>query len=315
MKRFNTEKSKKITPIKIIIIGFIFVAIGFAIHLKMKKSDRVASLKQASSSFALLDTSAIDKIIIFNGKEVINLSKNVQHKWLYNGIASANQPAITELLQAMLLLKPLKTVKESDMDKEAIDLRTNGIKVQFYAGEIEDRAFYVNNASNATPTKMMMVSSGAPYFIVCEGYDDKVNQLFSVTSDHWKTLKFFNSTASSIQSIESKSSQLPAFTLQYDAGFFKLNPKDEILSKDAVNDYFNQILALEMDAYVGMNQADESAIPLATLSLTDVDAKRNNQLEVLKIESTKALIRNSKGGKCGYISKEKLAQLFPVDFK
>jgi hypothetical protein len=70
-----------------------------------------------------------------------------------------------------------------------------------------------------------------------------------------------------------------------------------------------------MDAYVGMNQADESAIPLATLSLTDVDAKRNNQLQVLKIEPTKALIRNSKAGKCGYISKEKLAQLFPVDFK
>ena len=63
MKHFNIEKSKKIAPIKIIIIGFIFVAIGFAIHLKMKKSDRVSALKQASSSFALLDTSAIDKII------------------------------------------------------------------------------------------------------------------------------------------------------------------------------------------------------------------------------------------------------------
>ena len=289
--------------IKVIIVVFILIAIGAAIHLSMKKSERVATLKQAASAFALLDTTAIDKIIIFDGKDEVTLLKK-SDKWLFNGVDPANKPAISELLKAMLLLKPIKPVAESEMDKDAIELRSTGVKVQFYAGEIEDRAFYVNK-SNAT--LMMMVSTGAPHFVSCEGYGNAVNQLFASPIQDWKTNKIFTSKQESIQSVELVSSQLHSFNLQYDAGTFKLTNSTKQPSKEQINAFFNSLLNLEIEKYV----ADAKNMkPLAVLEIQDVDIKRNNEIEVLSIDKNNVLIKNVKKNRSGYISKKEFENIF-----
>lgn len=309
MSAINQGKPNKIAPIKIVIICFIVVAIGFAIHLKLKKSERVANLKLSSSSFALSDTTGIDKIIIFNGLDLVTLTKN-QNKWFYNGAELANAPAISQLFKAMLTLKPNVTVKEVLMDKEAVNLRSNGIKVQFYAGDIEDRAFYVNKSTLNLKTLMMMVSTGAPYYVTCEGYGDKVNQLFSVNAEDWKSAFLFTSNLKSIQTVECVSSQIPAFKIQYDAGFFKLNNQNEPINQNDLNVYFNELFTLNISHYLPEIEVNSIHKLIATLSVIDVDSKRNNSIEIYEIGEKEVLIKNVKNNRFGFFSKSKFDKIF-----
>jgi hypothetical protein len=210
----------------------------------------------------------------------------------------ANRAAIQALLSAMLKLKPLRPVPEKEMDKVAIALRSNGIKIQFYAGDIEDRAFYVNKSIGKTI--MMMVSTGAPHEVVCEGYGDQVNQLFAANANSWKSMQCFTSTAKSIQSVICKSSTMPGYELQYDAGFYKLQGKD--IEQQAIEAYFKKLLSLKINTYVPQNEC-ENLKPILSIILTDVDDKRSNTVEVLKIESDKILVKDVKNGRFGYIHK------------
>jgi hypothetical protein len=310
MKNNTTPPSAKITPIKIVIIVFVIIAIGLALHLKLKQSERVATIKQSASSFALLDTTAIDKVIIFNGKATITLTKNGSNGWVYNGKSPANKPAVSALLKMMLTLSPQGTVPEKEMDKEAIALRSSGIKVQFYAGDIEDRAFYVNNAAAQSKTIMMMVSTGAPHYVTAPGYGNQVNQLFAADETTWETTTLLSSTLKSIQSVEAVSETLPSFKIEYDAGFYKFNSPKQTNNQTLIKAYFKDLIDASIDEYVANN--DLLNKPLATLTIIDVENHRNCTITVLKIENEKALIKCEQLHKMGYISTAKLKRLFPL---
>ena len=292
--------------IKVIIVGFIVIAIAAAIHLSMKKGERVAILKKAASAFALIDTSGIDKIIIFDGKEEIIVRKQ-QKSWSYNGSELANKPAITELLNVMLTIKPVKPINDSLMDKVAIELRTNGVKIQFYAGDIEDRAFYVGSFQNQTI--MMMVSTGAPHFVICEAYNEKVFELFKNSLSDFKSTNIFTSTAQSIQSVELISKTLNPYLLTYDAGNFKYLGSASIPNQNEIKLFFNKLIDLKIEQYENV-LVDMK--PIAVLQLTDVDPKRDNTIEILRIDTDKVLIKNVNKKKIGYIALNKFKELIAI---
>lgn len=310
MKNNTTPSSVKITPIKIVIIVFIIIAIGLALHLKLKQSERVATIKQSASSFALLDTTAIDKVIIFNGKSTITLTKNASKGWLYNGHSAANTPAVSALLKMMLTLAPQGTVPEKEMDKEAIALRSSGIKVQFYAGDIEDRAFYVNNTAPNSPSIMMMVSTGAPHYVTAPGYGNQVNQVFAADETTWKTATLLSSTLKSIQSVTAVSAILPSFQIGYDAGFYTFNSPKHANNQALIMAYFKDLLDASIEVYVAYHELHDK--PLATLTIVDVESHRNCTIEVLKIEKEKALVKCAQVHQMGYISIAHLNRLFPL---
>jgi hypothetical protein len=153
-------------------------------------------------NFTKIDSALVDKIVLKDGENRQLILERSSKSWL------VNEQFIAEDLRVNLLLATLKQlvikapVSHRVKDSVAIQLRTQGVKVELFSNDKQLNSFFVGASfSNDKITYLMDSDANEPFLVELPGISSEFTSRFSVNETYWKGQQVFNYDLNQISSL------------------------------------------------------------------------------------------------------------------
>lgn len=165
--------------------------------------DKLSTLGQKDTDFAIEDTSEVYKIFMADMKgNKILLEKN-NSVWMLNKKYNAREDAIQTLLTTFNKIRIAYPVPKSAHNTVVADLASNNIKAEIYNNNGKKiKTYYIGGPTlDYKGTFMMLEGSEHPYVIHIPGFEGYMTPRFFLEEEEWKDRAIFNYTADLLKSV------------------------------------------------------------------------------------------------------------------
>lgn len=280
---------KKNSVITIIILVALAVAAVFVYRSKGRNS----TIDKDASAFGLKDTASVDKIFMADkdGKSVVLERKS--NGWVVNGKYPVRPDAIEMLLYTIRMVEVKSPVSKSGREMVIKFMAGKSTKVEVYAKGKKVKQYYVGHPTqDHTGTYLLMtdVESGKnyedPFITHIPGFNGYLSTRFFTEEADWRDRLMINYRPPQIKQIKLDLHEMPdsSFVLDlYSMQRFGLkNGKGQQLPfvEEKLKQYIAYFQNINCEIIVDekmplRDSLAKSAIPFATLTLTDRNDKQN----------------------------------------
>ncbi|WP_020527401.1 DUF4340 domain-containing protein [Flexithrix dorotheae] len=266
-----TKKIKILIGVNLVLI----IALFFSFQSFNSNS---STIDESISSFALRDTSGVDRIMLGN----IELVKESEDEWLINGEFVAQPARIKSLLAVLSRIEVKRPVAESSKEDINNRLENNGIEVKAFSG---DELIVNYQLSGKDDESYAKIDENDPFIIYIPGYFVNISELFTIKPSEWRDNRILNTSFNSVQSLELEYPHSPenSFEIKYDGSFSTIEGIDR-LDSAKVYAYLQQYQDFTAKFFVEnaktLKDSLLNAQPFCKISLKDLYQGRNNNLRI-----------------------------------
>lgn len=251
-----------------IIVSLVLLALVIGVYFLLKK-DKVSTLDQQETNFAVKEIEKIDKIYLRSRIQntAALLEKNEAGVWYINGKYPADMAKVNILLIAIKDIKVKFPVGKDYWNGVIKNLSSQGVKVELYSGNKNLRTYYVGGPTpDNTGTYYYMENAKKPYVNHIEGFHGYMSPRFFVNENDWRSKIFCALPSEEIARIEVTWPQDPnaSFVIDNTAGKPLLESK--LTNKKPINDnklraYLNHFDRLAYEGFpLNMNNKNIDSI-------------------------------------------------------
>ena len=235
--------------------------------------------------FTLIDTSQVNRITLEQPDGEISFQKS-DKGWQVDGKYKMDERMTGLIFAVMTSVETSRSAGTSANNQVTDRLLKEGVLVRFYSNDKVISAFHMGGNPTKTNSYMMKLSESIPYVVYIPGYSSYLAGLFELKVSDWRSKNAFETSWSSLKSLKLRSAgdDVPQLDIRYQGNFFKVA---NVSNADTVKmmNYLETTTALMVDQYIEAGEYShyDSLIttqPQFTLSLEDVDATRNRQLQI-----------------------------------
>ena len=231
--------------------------------------------------FTVADTADITKIELSHEANLVTLSK-INNSWYVNEKEEADRSLMLFLKSILKRVEVKRPISQKDKDKVFESLKDDGAKVVVYNGSDKVLTFYAGG--NEGKTKSYFATNEKPYIVNVSGYQDYLSGIFKLKAHQWKDRLIASSSWRSISEIKVNAQNDEGFRVYFtgqDLAVEDVNPLDT----GKMMNYVGQFSAFMINEFVLPGQFEKydslaNTDPMATLTLTDIDAGKNLELKV-----------------------------------
>ncbi|HSH51614.1 MAG TPA: hypothetical protein VK982_07810 [Bacteroidales bacterium] len=270
-------------------ITLLVVSLLLAIAATYFFTDSKGTLSRRNTHFAVEKTDQIDKIKISSPKEKMVIIKE-NKQWKINNKYIARQRIVENFLMALNRIQISSPVSNTEKDRLAKVLESEGKLVEIYRKNRTLRKYYVSTPEiDPNKTYMMMAKRDEPISVRIPSFKGLVAELFSTDESLWRDKTIFDYQPQNIKSITAEYFDDPSksFTIiNYGNGTFSLKQPDEgsfveVFDIENVARYFTYFQGIRferIETNLSKQKTDSllQSEPYCTISVTDVDDFTNS---------------------------------------
>lgn len=234
-----------------------------------------------SGLFTVADTASVSKVELTHQDEMVTLNK-INDSWFVNEKEIADQSLMLFLKSILKRVEVKRPISKKDRDEVYNAMKTDGAKVAVYNGDEKVQEFYAGG--NDGKTKSYFGKEGEPYIVNVPGYQDYLSGIFKLKAHQWKDRLIANSSWRSISKINVNRADGDGFEIYFtgkDLAVKNINPLDT----NNMMGYVSQFSRFMINEFVVPGQFERydslmQTTPMATLTLSDIDAGKNLTLKV-----------------------------------
>ncbi len=258
---------------------FIFIGQLVVIGILFSVNNADRSLNYDPKLFSVADTAAIESIQI-EGVETINIQP-VSGKWYVNEKFQADRALMHTIKSVLNRVEVVRPVSDKVNPEILTNLKENGttVKVIIDGNPIEFLA-----GGNDSRTISYFAKDDQVYRVGIPGYQDYVSAIFGLKEIQWKDRVIFNSTWTSINSIEVSKQNGNGFTVVYENSDLFI-PEVTPLDSSKMMQYVYQFEGYMINEYIQPGQFSRydslsETSPMGVLTISDIDESKNVSVKV-----------------------------------
>lgn len=240
-----------------------------------------ARLDFETDIFTMADTANISKVELTHEGGMVTLSK-INNSWYVDDQEVADRSLMLFLKSILKRVEVKRPISQKDKDRVIASLKSEGAKVVIYQGSDAILTFYAGG--NDGKSKSYFATEEQPYIVNVPGYQDYLSGIFKLKAHQWKDRLIASSSWRSISEIVVDAKEDGGFRLHFTGQDLTVEGVTPLDSNNMMS-YVSQFSAFMINEFVlsGQFERYDSLVntdPMATLTLTDIDAGKNLKLKI-----------------------------------
>ncbi len=276
-----------------IITIIVLIALAVAAIFVYKNKGKSSTIDKEASDFGLKDTASVDKIFLANKEGQSVLLERKPDGWIVNGKYHARPDAIEMLLYTIRMVEVKSPVSKSGRETVIKLMAGKSMKAEVYSKGKKVKQYYIGHPTqDHTGTYMLMTDPetgenyNEPFITHIPGFNGYLSTRFFVEEADWRDRLMINYRAPQIKQIKLDLHEIPDSSFVLDLfsmqRFGLKNGKGQQLpfSEEKLKQYVAYFQNVNCEYLLEKtdpiyDSVAKSAIPFATLTLTDRDNKLN----------------------------------------
>lgn len=255
--------------------------------------------------FQLADTKVINRVELTSSLGKVVLSFNGT-RWMVNDTVPADRDMIDVLFATVLQAEVKRPLAENRNDSVAIEIKTSGVDVRFFEGEVLRKTFKAGGNAKKTEA-YFMDETGRAYLMNIPGYRVYVSGVFELIEKQWWDKYVFPFNWSNFKDLAVTYSDKADnnFTISLQENYFAIDNLPTDTTK--LNDFLDAVSLLTVDEFIEIDSLRDVA-PVLTIQVSDI-ANRMYSLSILPYVQAGKTACLVKQNQLAWIDNRKLARL------
>jgi hypothetical protein len=223
--------------------------------------------------FRLTDSKAVNKVVFERDTSKIEL-EFLNNKWRVNKTLDADRNLVDVLFATMAQAVPKREVASRVRDSVMREIKQQGVKVDFYAGESVDKTIWVWGDESQNVTYFTDNEESTPYLMVIPGYRVFVGGIFLQPAGTWRDKRIFNFNWRNFTELTSTFPNDPNQSFKVILTADKLLAVEGVVEADTtvLSNFMQSISLIEADAFyqVGESPRYDSLIQTKPIMMISV---------------------------------------------